>query len=275
MSHAVTFDDVWKMFQETRLQFQEMVREDRERRAETDRRMQEMVREDRERRAETDRRMQEMDREDRERRAETDRRMQETDRQMRESRAETEHQMRESRAETERQMRESRAETDRQLQENARQMRETDLQIKAVGKQIGELGGRLGQFIEEMIKPSCLAMFQARGLQVDEVFGRAKKVVDGKRMEIDILLANTVDAVLIEVKSHLTAEDVQDHLDRLTAFKRFFPRFANCQVYGAVAGMVIASEADLFAMRKGLFVIAQTGDSVQLANAPDFVPRSW
>ncbi|MBF0436385.1 MAG: DUF3782 domain-containing protein, partial [Magnetococcales bacterium] len=56
MTQAVTFDDVWRMFQE-------MVREDRERRAELDRKFHE-----------TDRQMKE-----------TDRRMQETDRQMKET----------------------------------------------------------------------------------------------------------------------------------------------------------------------------------------------
>ncbi|MBF0435634.1 MAG: DUF3782 domain-containing protein [Magnetococcales bacterium] len=58
MSQAVTFDDVWKMFQETAAQMKE-----------TDRKFQEMVQEDRERRAELDRKFQE-----------TDRQMQETDR---------------------------------------------------------------------------------------------------------------------------------------------------------------------------------------------------
>ncbi len=70
MTQAVTFEDVWKMFQE-------MVREDRERRAELDRRMQETDRQ----MQETDRRMQETDRQ----MQETDRRMQETDRQMQET----------------------------------------------------------------------------------------------------------------------------------------------------------------------------------------------
>lgn len=64
MTETVTFDDVWKMFQE-------MVREDRERRAELDR-------QDRERWAE-------YERQDRERRAEYERQMQETDRRMKET----------------------------------------------------------------------------------------------------------------------------------------------------------------------------------------------
>ncbi|MBF0419940.1 MAG: hypothetical protein HQL78_07205 [Magnetococcales bacterium] len=221
MSHAVTFDDVWRMFQETAAQ------------------------------------------------------MKESDRQMREMSAETDRQMREMSAETDRQIREMSAAADREFQEIRQQMRETDLRIKAVSRQIGQLGGRLGEFVEEMIKPSCLAMFQRRGIPVDEVYGRASKKIAGETMEIDLLLANTVAAVLIEIKSHLTTEDVRTHLKRLSRFKEFFPRYADCRVYGAVAGMVIASEADRFAMNQGLFVIAQTGESVQIANSLDFVPVSW
>ncbi len=188
---------------------------------------------------------------------------------------ETDRRLREMFAETDRQIREMSAETDRRMQETDRRMQETDRKIKAVSQQIGQLGGRLGEFVEEMIKPSCIAMFQARGIPVDEVYSRVKKSVGGKTMEIDLLLANTVAVVLIEVKSHLTVEDVQAHLVKLSSFKPFFPRYENCRIYGAVAGMVVASEADRFAMSQGLFVIAQTGESVRLANDPDFVPRSW
>ncbi|MBF0109409.1 MAG: hypothetical protein HQL76_09550, partial [Magnetococcales bacterium] len=184
MTQAVTFDDVWKMFQE-------MVRENRERSAELDRKIQE-----------TNAQMKETDR----RMLETDRQIQETNVQMKE---------------TDRQMKE----TARQMRETDRQMQETDRKIKAVSTQLGQLGGRLGQFIEEMIKPSCLAMFQERGIMVDEIYPRAEKRLAGKEMEIDLLLANTVAAVLIEIKSHLTVEDVQEHLTRLSRFKSFFPKY--------------------------------------------------
>ncbi|MEO5347015.1 MAG: hypothetical protein H7834_11645 [Magnetococcus sp. YQC-9] len=208
--------------------------------------------------------------------AETDRRLQEqreeSDRRYQEQREENERRYQEQREKNERLYQEQRKETERQLQER---MQETDRKIKEVSRQIGHLGGRLGEFIEEMIKPVCIRLFQERGIPVDEVYGRVNKVVGGERMEIDLLLANTVAAVLIEVKSHLTAEDVQTHLDRLARFKRFFPRYGDCRIYGAVAGMVIGSEADRFAINQGLYVIAQTGEQVALANPEAFEPRVW
>ena len=174
---------------------------------------------------------------------------------------------------------ESERKWEKRIQENERIMQEnhakTERTVKEVSKQIGNLGGRWGEFVEGLIAPSCIAMFTERGIQVDEVFSRAKKTIAGERMEIDLLVANTVAAILVEVKSHLEVKDVQKHINQLEKFKTFFPRYANCQVYGAVAGIVIAAKADQFAMNQGLFVIVQSGETVKLANEQEFKPRVW
>ncbi|MBF0097880.1 MAG: DUF3782 domain-containing protein [Magnetococcales bacterium] len=179
------------------------------------------------------------------------------------------------RAETERLFREERALTERSFRELNEQQKETDRKIKEVSVQIGNLGGRWGEFVEGLIAPACIALFTERGLQVDEVYTRAKKTVAGKRMEIDILVANTVDAVLVEVKSQLQVENVRTHLERIAQFKTFFTRYANCRVYGAVAGIVVESEADQYAINQGLFVIEQSGETVRLANDAHFRARVW
>ena len=195
-------------------------------------------------------------------------RIQETERIMQENHAKTEQVMQENHAKTEQVMQENHAKTERTVDR-------VSLKVDQVSKQIGNLGGRWGEFVEGLIAPSCIAMFTERGIQVDEVFSRAKKTIDGERVEIDLLVANTVAAVLVEVKSHLEVEDVRHHLNRLEKFKTFFPRYADCQVYGAVAGIVIAAKADQFAMNKGLFVIVQSGETVKLANEQAFNPRVW
>ena len=47
------------------------------------------------------------------------------------------------------------------------------------------------------------------------------------------------------------------------------------QLYGAVAGIGIESEADAYASRQGLFVLAESGDGVVILNDGNFVPKSW
>ncbi|MBF0438729.1 MAG: DUF3782 domain-containing protein [Magnetococcales bacterium] len=162
-------------------------------------------------------------------------------------------------------------------QELDRQMRETDRKIKEVSSQIGDLGGRWGDFVEGIVAPACDRLFTERGIAVHRVSSRVKgKSLDGmRRMEIDLLVDNTDSVVLVEVKSNLTVDDVKDHLKRLSGFKEFFPRYVTSRVYGAVAGIVISAEADQFAMKKGLFVIVQSGETVKLVNPQDFKPKSW
>jgi len=98
---------------------------------------------------------------------------------------------------------------------------------------------------------------------------------DGSAMEIDILVVNGDAVVLVEVKSTLTIKDIRQHLQRLAKFKAFFPRYDDCQVMGAVAGIVADGETKKFARNQGLFVIVQSGENVTLANDPEFKPRTW
>jgi hypothetical protein len=38
---------------------------------------------------------------------------------------------------------------------------------------------------------------------------------------------------------------------------------------------VVPDDVARYAVRKGLFVIGQSGDQVTIRNAPDFRPRAW
>ncbi|PZN79396.1 MAG: DUF3782 domain-containing protein [Candidatus Methylumidiphilus alinenensis] len=187
---------------------------------------------------------------------ETDRRMQKTDLQMKE---------------TDRRMQE----TDRRMQETDLQMKETDRKLKEVTKAIGRLGNRLGEFVEEMVRPAVVRLFQQRGIAVHQVFRGAYAERDGDAMEIDLLVVNSVDVVLVEVKSELKVDDVKEHMLRLERFKKLFPQYANFHVMGAVAGMVVAEETARFAYRQGLFVLAQSGDTVVIRNDAGFKPVVW
>ena len=53
------------------------------------------------------------------------------------------------------------------------------------------------------------------------------------------------------------------------------PRYAAVRAYGAVAAMVLPDEVGRYAYRRGLFVLAQTGDSVTILNDERFQPRAW
>lgn len=170
-------------------------------------------------------------------------------------------------------------ETDRRFKETERllkeQSKETDRRIREVNKQIGDLGGKWGRFVENMVAPACETLFLKRGIPVHQVSQRVKKRLDGKTLEIDVLVTNENHVLVVEVKSSLGVNDVKDLINDLTQFREFFSEYAQKQLYGAVAGIEIEEGADKYAYRQGLFVLAQAGEAVSILNNSDFEPKNW
>jgi hypothetical protein len=79
----------------------------------------------------------------------------------------------------------------------------------------------------------------------------------------------------VEVKSALSVDDVNEHLERLANFKTVFPRYADTRVMGAVTAMVIPDNVASYAYRQGLFVLGQRGEIMQILNDAQFQPHIW
>ncbi len=169
-------------------------------------------------------------------------------------------------------------ESDRQLQETKQLIRDqaqaARRENQQLNEQLGKLGNRLGEFVEWQVRPAVVRLFQARGIAVHEFHDGISVQRGDDGIEIDLLVVNTTEAVLVEVKSKLTQADVDEHLERLGKFKRLMPRYDDVQAMGAVAGMVVPQGVARYACR-GLFVLAQSGDSVVILNDDQFEPQRW
>ena len=234
---SITYEEVLSLFQETDRRFKELSEETRQQFHETDRRFKELSEETNKRFQETDRKFQE-----------TDRKFQETDRKF-----------------------------EAMFRETGLKLQETDRIVKELSKSFGSWNNRLGEFVEEMVRPAVLRLFRARGLDVHHVMRDLVVIDDEGRedMEIDLLVTNAVHAIAVECKSRLTVEDVQEHLSRLERFKHCYPRFADYRLMGAVAAMVLPDEVARYAYRQGLFVLAQSGDAILIRNDERFNPKEW
>lgn len=166
-------------------------------------------------------------------------------------------------------------ETDRKFQETDRKIQETDRMVKDLARRFGDLGNRLGEFGEGMVKPAAVRLFQERGIAVHEVHGRTSVTRGQESMEVDFLVVNDTELVAIECKSRLTRDAVEQHLQRLGKLRRLLPKYADMTLYGAVAGIIVDADARELAESQGLFVITQSGDSVIIANPPNFVPTKF
>ncbi len=170
-------------------------------------------------------------------------------------------------------------ETEHRFQETERILKEqsqkTDRQITRLSKEIGNLGGKWGRFVENTVAPACETLFLNRGIPVHQVSQRVKKRLDGRTLEIDVLVINESHVLVVEVKSSLGVDDVKELVRDLNKFRQFFPEYEQKQLYGAVAGIEIEEGADKYAYRQGLFVLAQSGESVAILNSKDFQPKTW
>ncbi len=160
------------------------------------------------------------------------------------------------------------AETDRRFKETEKQMRETD-------KKVNALTGKWSRFVEGLVVPAAERLFRERGIHIEKISERVRIGKGDEGIEIDVLGVNSEYAVLIEVKSTLSVDDVQEHLERMEKFKHFYPEYSDRKAVGAVAGIVINRGVDRFAYKNGLFVIAQSGETVKLLNDGKFSPKVW
>ncbi|BAI87868.1 hypothetical protein NIES39_A00270 [Arthrospira platensis NIES-39] len=200
-----------------------------------------------------------------------------------EAQKETERLLKEQSQESDRRFREQSQESDRrfreQSQESDRRFRETERIIKQqnekLNQELGKLGNRLGEFVEWQVRPAAVQLFQKRGIAVNEFHGDLSVKRFGEALEIDLLVVNSDQAILVEVKSKLSQTDIDEHLERLEKFKRLMPRYSDVKAMGAVAGMVVPEEVARYGYRRGLFVLAQSGDSVVILNDDKFRPRQW
>ena len=106
--------------------------------------------------------------------------------------------------------------------ETERRFQATDRQITRLSKEIGNLGGKWGRFVENMVAPACETLFLNRQIPVHQVSQRVRKRLDGKTLEIDVLVTNENHVLVVEVKSSLSVDDVKELIKNLTEFRQFF-----------------------------------------------------
>ncbi|GBF80511.1 DUF3782 domain-containing protein [Aphanothece sacrum] len=243
MSQTVTIEDIYKLFEKTNENFQ-LSRQEYDRRAA-------------EAKDEADRRAAEA-------KDEADRRAAEADRRAAEAKDEAD-----------RRAAEAKDEADRRAAEADRRLAKLEKASANAMRAVEGLTTRWGRFVEELVEPAVIKLFRDKGIDVKETYSRARVKRQGIAMEIDILAVDETEIVLVECKSRLSKDDVNEFLEKLSRFKEAFPHYQNYHAYGAVAGIEIDEGVDRYAYKQGLFVIKPSGETVEIINDSGFMPKSW
>jgi hypothetical protein len=197
---------------------------------------------------------------------ETDKQMKETDKRMKE---------------TDKQMKETDKRLDRtveQVDKTAKELEDLKKTVERVTKNVGGLNRSMGELIETLIAARLWDKFPLynlkRAYQRVPIFDEKNRIMT----DIDILLSNTLLAMVVEVKHELNKEeDVNGHLKRMKLVRKYPPaEVAGKELLGAMAGGVVDPDVRHYAYENGLFVLELTGETVDLIPPPDgFVPQKW
>lgn len=151
-------------------------------------------------------------------------------------------------------------------------------EVAKLSKNMDGVNKSLGKWIEEMVYPNLWDKFDQFGYEFTKGGRRLKFKVNGQTIaEADIFLENGDCAMPVEVKTTLTEEDVDDHLERMDKIRLYLnERNDKRKLVGAVGGAVVSESVLRYAQKKGLYVLVQSGDSIIVAEIPHgFTAKEW
>ncbi|OQY29542.1 MAG: hypothetical protein B6244_03290 [Candidatus Cloacimonetes bacterium 4572_55] len=170
-----------------------------------------------------------------------------------------------SKEEHDREMSDMRKEQKLRAEEHDREVQRVE---KKLDKRIAEITDSLGRFAENMVAPALVRLLNEQGIQITEYAQRVRS--DIRKIEYDLIAINSEYLVVTSVKMTLNSEDAKYFFkERLPIFKDVFPRYKDKKVIGALAGMSIVQEAGKYAMKRGLYVLTQSGDNVKALTHED------
>ncbi len=163
------------------------------------------------------------------------------------------------------------------INELAKSQQKTDKQIKEMAKEVtridGSFGDRWGKLMEALVKGDLIKLLKEKNIDVIGVATEHKRKIDGKDYEIDLIAINGTEIVVVEVKTTLEKEEVDDFLKKLKVFKDVFKEYAKRKIYGAVAYLKENTGSVVYSEKNGLFVIRATGSSASIINKKTFKPK--
>ena len=177
--------------------------------------------------------------------------------------------------ESQKQMQESYDKTQKQMQES---YDKTQRQIDELSKNIGGVGNTLGRLSESMFAVELYKKFNEIGYPFTKQGPHVKFHENGRVVaEADYLLENGDYVMVVEVKTESKIEDVNDHMQRISAIRSYFDAHGDSRtLVGAVACVMLPENVKNYAQKQGLYVITQSGDSITIADYPKgFKAREW
>jgi hypothetical protein len=164
-----------------------------------------------------------------------------------------------------------------QRQPESEQDREdTDQLLRELDKQMRKLGEKFGGITEGLALPSMTQFLERRfGMKV--VAPRIRARQNGHSMEVDVLAySDDRDEVfLVEVKSHLREDALDQMRKMLREFHEFFPGHEGKKLYGILAAVDAPEDVRKKVLDEGIYLARVHDGHFELQVPEDFQPRAF
>ena len=89
------------------------------------------------------------------------------------------------------------------------------------------------------------------------------------------MLENCDKAMMVEIKTKLTVERVNKHMERLEKMRKHADLIGDKRTFlGAVAGVVVDKDAREYALNQGLYLIEPAGEDLNIT-VPNGKAKEW
>jgi len=144
-------------------------------------------------------------------------------------------------------------------------------------ERLGKYVNLFGDFTEYMMAPKLREKFKDLGL----FFPRTNRNVSVKDennktiLEADAMLENGDKAMMVEIKTQLTVERVNKHIERLEKMRKHADLYGDKRTFlGAVAGVVVEDDVRVYALNHGLYLVEPAGEDLNIT-PPNGKPKEW
>jgi len=144
-------------------------------------------------------------------------------------------------------------------------------------ERLGSYINLFGDFTEYTMAPKLCEKFNKLGFDFSRSI-RNTKVKDENNnifFETDAVLENYDKAMIVEIKTQLTFERVNKHIERLEKMRKYADLHGDKRTFlGAVAGVVVTDEVRKYALNQGFYLIEPEGEDLTIT-PPNGKPKEW
>ena len=157
-------------------------------------------------------------------------------------------------------LRDNQAKTDRQIAETGMKIDELGKQVSAVNETVNGISKSNGNVAEEYFENIFATSMTFAGMHFDEIIKR-KRYIDPKREdEFDIIMLNSVNAVIIETKYKAREKYIDEVIKKAESFRYWFPERKDNRIFLGLASFRFEENIIGKARKKGIAIIQQLGD---------------